>query len=92
MTPKPKTAECPACHQQARAFIINNNVFKVGGGCEDNPKRRCIDCWNHGREPAPEVGKTPHAGALDVEVTECHSAGFGLAGAPAPLHVQGSGA
>ena len=90
MTPK-RTAECPACSLQVRAFIIKNNVVKVGHGHDDDPRRRCIDCWERGREPAKEVCKTVPAGALAPSEAECHSVCTGSPGAPAPTPAQGSG-
>lgn len=91
MRPKP-TATCPACLEQVRAFIINQGVVRAGRGEDDNPKRRCIDCWNHGREPGWTNGKTQLAGANASGASESHSAGAGAAFASAPLPVAGSGA
>lgn len=91
MTPK-RTAECPACHEQVTFFIVRNNVVTIGRGHDDDPKRRCVDCWERGREPARDPGMTPHAGAPAIGAVECHSARAGLSGAPAPFPVAGSGA
>lgn len=86
MKPKPRES-CPACGHRVTYVIVANKVVMAGEG-DLAAKRRCIDCWNYGREPA----KIDDAGAFAASVAELHSAGADRAGASAPLPVAGSGA